>query len=98
MSAVVFLPDGKRCVSVGGDKTLRVWDVDSGKEVVKLTSKTFSTGRAAVSPNGQYVVSGGGRIYDRRKSDFVVDKDYALAVWRLPEEVWPRGLETASRE
>jgi len=33
---VAFSPDGKRIVSGSGDKTVKVWDADTGKEIFSL--------------------------------------------------------------
>ena len=50
MTTVSFSPDGKRLVSSSFDKTVRVWDVASGKELKrfhcasKLECATFADG------------------------------------------------------
>ncbi|KIM89589.1 hypothetical protein PILCRDRAFT_1933 [Piloderma croceum F 1598] len=61
VSCVAFLQDGKRIVSGSGDKTIRVWDVDTGDVVVGplyghaslLISVTFSQ-------DSKLIVSGSG--------------------------------------
>jgi WD40 repeat protein len=61
-----FSPDGKRIVSTGSafDMTARVWDVATGKELVKFQGhgqpgEEFPVWHAAFSPDGKRVVSTG---------------------------------------
>ncbi len=55
-----FSPNGKRFVSCGhwpeGDKTLRIWDVESGTEVLKIEHPGQSA-MAIFSPDGKHIAS-----------------------------------------
>jgi WD40 repeat protein len=55
VSQVAFSPDGKLLISASNDKTIKLWDVASGKEL-----KTINSGAAyyvAFSPDGKFIVS-----------------------------------------
>lgn len=56
VSAVVFSPDGRVLASVGLDKTLRVWDIGTGKEKWS-TLRPEGLNNVAFSPDGQWVAS-----------------------------------------
>jgi WD40 repeat protein len=55
-----FSPDGKKFVSCGawpeGDKTLRVWDVQKGTEILKI-EHPGQAAMAIFTPNGKFIVS-----------------------------------------
>jgi WD40 repeat protein len=53
---VQVLPDGKHAVSAGADRTVRVWDLTKGQELRRFENRTNRA--VAVSPDGQYAVSG----------------------------------------
>src|SRR5262245_7550364 len=70
---VAFAPDGKRILSGGvcyggGDPTVRLWDVVTGKELLKLEGHTVGVYSVAFLPGGKKAISGGGegtiRIWD----------------------------------
>lgn len=48
----MFSADGRRLVTYGGDKTLRVWDCDSGGELLKLDDFVGDVRALAISKNG----------------------------------------------
>jgi WD40 repeat protein len=64
INAVAFTPDGSQLVSASDDKTIRVWDIASGKTVrvirgeagAGLVGKVFAI---ALSPDGKWLAAGG---------------------------------------
>ena len=54
---VAILRDGKRIVTASKDKTARVWDAESGKELRKLEGHTSLVNGVAFSPDGKRIVT-----------------------------------------
>jgi len=55
---VSFSPDGRRIVSGSVDNTLKVWDAESGQEMLTLKGHSSSVRSVSFSPDGKRIVSG----------------------------------------
>ncbi|MEG4329313.1 WD40 repeat domain-containing protein, partial [Microcoleus sp. herbarium5] len=55
--AVDLAPDGKRAISASYDKTLKIWDTETGTEVRTLTDHTDVVEALAIAPDGKTVIS-----------------------------------------
>ena len=69
VSAVTITADGRRVVSASEDKTLKVWDLETGREERTLQGHQNSVYAVAITPDGRWVASGS---YDK-----------TLKVWNL---------------
>src|SRR5262249_46400907 len=59
---VAISPDGRHVLTGGTDKTARVWDAETGREVVSLKGLTDRVSSIAFSPDGRQIVTAGGQI------------------------------------
>lgn len=59
VTSVAFSTDGQRLVSSGQDNTVRVWDVETGRQLLRLNGPQDATPVqvARFSPDGSRVVS-----------------------------------------
>jgi WD40 repeat protein/predicted Ser/Thr protein kinase len=57
VNCLIFSPDGKTLISGGADKTIRIWDVSSGKELRTLTGHTSFINFLVISPDGESLIS-----------------------------------------
>jgi Tol biopolymer transport system component len=68
LSSADFSPDGKRIVTASGDKTARIWDTETAKEMAVLRGHDGDLSSAAFSPDGKRIVTASGdktaRIWD----------------------------------
>lgn len=79
--AVAFSPDGKTIASSGFDKTVRVWDVATGKELLKLLGPKDSVSSIAFSPDGTLLAA--------------ADAGLAVNLWALPDGKHLRVMHNA---
>ncbi|HEX2688280.1 MAG TPA: AAA family ATPase [Kofleriaceae bacterium] len=69
VSACAVTPDGRYVVSASNDRTLRVWELGSGRAVATLEGHTDWVSACAVTQDGRHVVS--------------ASADQTLKVWEL---------------
>jgi WD40 repeat protein/predicted Ser/Thr protein kinase len=58
VTSITFSPDGSRLASSSLDRTVKVWDAATGKEVLVFTGHTKAVYCVAFSPDGKRLVSG----------------------------------------
>lgn len=58
VSALGFSGDGKRLISASWDKTARVWDVATGREICRFAGHKDGVSAAAISPDAALAASG----------------------------------------
>jgi WD40 repeat protein len=61
---VALTPDGCRAVSGSDDRTLRLWDLETGKEIATFTGESGMKS-CAIAPDGRMIVAGeiSGRVH-----------------------------------
>lgn len=61
VSALNFTPDGRRLVSAGGSirqpEGVRIWDIQSGLELLTLREATKDVSQLIISPDGRYLAA-----------------------------------------
>jgi WD40 repeat protein len=76
VQALAFSPDGRRLLSAGRDRVLRLWDVETGARVRELRGHTEEVFAAIFHPDGKRIASGGRdraiRIWDTERGEELV--------------------------
>jgi len=56
--SLAFAPDGRTALSGGFDRTLKLWQVSTGKELGELNGHLSSVSSVAFAPDGRTALSG----------------------------------------
>src|SRR5579871_1657664 len=60
VNSVAFSPDGRYVLTGSNDKTARLWETATGKEIRTFRGHTANVLSVAFSPDGRYVLTGSG--------------------------------------
>lgn len=80
ISALTYSPDSKLLFSVSWDSSLRVWDIGTGVEKQRFQGINDRVLNVAVSPNGEYVLTGTGNV-GNSAPDPTADNSREPSVW-----------------
>ena len=58
VTSVAIAPDGRTALSGSVDKTLKLWDLASGKELRTFTGHSDVVSSVAIAPDGRTALSG----------------------------------------
>jgi len=70
VTSVAFSPDGRFAATGSSDKTVKLWEVSTGREIRSYTGHTHDVRYLDFGPHGNYLAS--------------IDRDYHLKVWEIP--------------
>ena len=70
INSVCFSPDGKLLASGGWDKTVRVWELGTWRELLRLDGHLGGVNAVCFSSDGKKLASGG--------------EDTTVLVWQMP--------------
>lgn len=78
-TCLAFAPSGKAVATGGGEGTVRIWDVETGKELLRLQGHKGPISSVAYSPDGTLITSGGGdtMVWSR----MLADGDRTVRLW-----------------
>src|SRR5215207_10099134 len=80
VEALALSSDGKSAASGSRDKTVRLWDLATGKELRRFEGHSDDVRSVAFAPDGKRLVSGSGDRYGARSSPDAPN-DCSVRVW-----------------
>ncbi|KAH7919036.1 WD40 repeat-like protein [Leucogyrophana mollusca] len=103
VTCVAYFPDGRRIATASDDKTVIIWDVESGRRDGKPLRHDSSVGGIALSPNGRRIARGtaeGGLVIWDVLTREMVHEIKGDGVWRLaysPDGRWIATTPSGNR-
>ncbi|KAH7919598.1 WD40 repeat-like protein [Leucogyrophana mollusca] len=104
INSIAYFPDGRHIASASNDKTIIIWDVESGRQDGQPLQHDFGVGHMAISPDGRRIASGmreGGAVVWDVLTRRVVHKIQGHGAWMLaysPDGRWIASAPIASNE
>jgi len=89
INQIVWSPDGMTLASASRDKTIRLWDANTGKRRFILEGHTDAVVAVAWSPNGTVLASGAA---DKTIRFWDAEKGRLLHTIEVPSQAWIRSL------
>jgi WD40 repeat protein/tetratricopeptide (TPR) repeat protein len=80
-----FSRDGRRLVTAGADRTARIWDTKTGKEIAPSLKHRKGVRKASFSPDGRHVVTAS---LDRTARVWEAKTGKCLSVLKHKDKVW----------
>lgn len=74
---ILFTPDGKKIISVSEDKSIRIWDTNTGEMISKFESQVGDGPEgmfyaSAISPDGKLLAVGGYPVNEEKKNYIII--------------------------
>lgn len=96
VNSVHFLSNDRYIISGGRDGTIRIWDINTGRQIAVREGLGHLGSVVLPLPDGRRAVSFG--VMYTGKEPNPLEGDYAIRLWQLPECVWPTASDNVSTD